>query len=90
MQVNVFLPKKYLPHSKYSVSRLFLSVHCTIPRDKLFGLSERSFLDVFEVFCHSNLFGKGVFCLGIKQGMSLKNECSPWYNRRDLFSVNLG
>ena len=37
--------------------------------------------EAFEAFDHSSIFDKAVFCLGEKQDMLVKDECSSWYNR---------
>ena len=37
--------------------------------------------ETFEVFIHSNIFEKAVFCLGEKQGTLVNDECSSSYNK---------
>ena len=37
--------------------------------------------EAFEVFNHSSIFNKPVFCLREIQGMLVNGECSSWYNR---------
>ena len=35
----------------------------------------------FETFCNGSIFDKAIFCLGVKQGMVINDECSSWYSR---------
>ena len=60
------------------LSIFFLSVHHTIPRDKMFLDYMKQVLtsEAFEAFIHSSIFDKAVFCLGEKQGMLVNDECS--------------
>ena len=45
--------------------------------------------DPFKAFIHSGTFDKAVFCLGEKQDMLVKDECSSWYNRVGDFVIGM-
>ena len=67
---------------RYQLSIFCLSVVHMIPRDKIFDylkqvLSSGCVLSFFR----SSTFDKAVFCLGEKQDILVKDECSSWFNR---------
>ena len=63
-------------------SMLFLNVHHMIPRDKFLDYFKKVLpLDAFEAFLHGSTFDKTAFCLEVKQGKLVIDECSSWYNR---------
>ena len=68
------------------LSMFFLNVHHDSQR-----LIFKNFLknilspDAFEAFLHGSIFDKTALCLGEKQGMLVKDECSSWYNRVGYF-----
>ena len=48
-------------------------------------------LDTFEACLLGSIFAKTTFCLGGKQGVLVKDECSSWYNIvGDSFIISLG
>ena len=64
------------------LSMFCLSVVHMIPRDNLFYYLKQILLpDAFEALFHGIAFDKAVFCLGEKQDMFVKDECSCWYKR---------
>ena len=40
---------------------------------------------MFEYFNQGSIFDKAVFCLAEKQGMLANDECSSWYNSKEIF-----
>ena len=59
-----------------------------IPREKDF-LKQVLTPKAFQVFHHSGVFDKLVFCLGEKQGMYLVNECILWHNKVEDFKMSV-
>ena len=43
----------------------------------------------FETFCNGSIFDKAIFCLGVKQGMVINDECRSWYNRVGDFLMSV-
>ena len=46
--------------------------------------------EAFEVFNHSSIFDKAVFCLGEKKGLLVNDERSSWYDRVGIFKCRFG
>ena len=45
--------------------------------------------EAFEAFVHSSIFNKTVVCFGEKQGMSVNDKCSSWYNKVGNFLMSV-
>ena len=60
----------------------FLSVHHLIPRKNFLRyLMQVVTPQAFEIFHHSSIFNKAVFCLNETPGMLINDKCSSWYNK---------
>ena len=62
------------------LSMLFLSLHGTIPKNKILDYIKQGLtLEGFKASNHNCMFDKAVFCVCEKQGMLINDECSSWY-----------